>query len=50
MVQKLEGKTLAAEINTTYKREDLEYRFSEFKSPMERYGIDIADIYKLQYR
>lgn len=28
-----------------HRREDLEYHFSEFKAAIEKYGIDMADIY-----
>ena len=43
----LRVKTLVAERKAVYKREDLEYYFSEFKNAIEKYGIDIADIYNI---
>ena len=43
----LRAKTLAVERKAVYKREDLEYHFSEFKSTIEKYSIDITDIYNI---
>ena len=40
-------KSLAAERKAAHKREELEYYFSEFKSAIEKYGIDITDIYNI---